>query len=183
MEPSHDQTSSLADSSIKRRTLFRWMSYALGVIATILLVIPFVRYILGRRKEPVEWVLLGSVGDFLADETQFVTFNNPIRQPWDGITAHIGVYVRRHGSEIDKKNQFLVLAANCAHLGCPVSWFSQSGLFMCPCHGGVYYATGERASGPPPRGLFHCVWRVRDGALEIQAPHYPTLQDPLEESA
>ena len=66
---------------------------------------------------------------------------------------------------------------NCAHLGCPVEWFPQSGLFMCPCHGGVYYADGERASGPPPRGLFACVWRVRDGKLEVQAPHYPTLQD------
>jgi hypothetical protein len=57
---------------------------------------------------------------------------------------------------------------------------------MCPCHGGVYYANGERASGPPPRGLYPCVYRVRrvggpDGldVLEIQAPHYPTLQDPL----
>jgi Rieske Fe-S protein len=42
-----------------------------------------------------------------------------------------------------------------------VSWFPQSGLFMCPCHGGVYYSNGERASGPPPRGLFHCAWRVK----------------------
>ena len=38
-------------------------------------------------------------------------------------------------------------------------------------------ASGERASGPPPRGLFRCAWRVRNGRLEIQAPHYPTLQD------
>jgi Rieske Fe-S protein len=52
-------------------------------------------------------------------------------------------------------------------------------LFMCPCHGGVYYADGERASGPPPRGLFRCAWRVRRGRLEVQAPHYPTLQDTL----
>jgi Rieske Fe-S protein len=50
---------------------------------------------------------------------------------------------------------------------------------MCPCHGGVYYENGERASGPPPRGLFHCVWRVKDGKLEIEAPHYPTLHDTL----
>ena len=64
-----------------------------------------------------------------------------------------------------------------------MEWFQESGLFMCPCHGGVYYASGERASGPPPRGLFRCVYRVkRDGGalqLEVRAPHYPTLQDPL----
>jgi len=50
-----------------------------------------------------------------------------------------------------KAHKFLILAVNCAHLGCPVEWFQESGLFMCPCHGGVYYANGERASGPPPR--------------------------------
>ncbi len=62
-------------------------------------------------------------------------------------------YVRYEGRE-DKEtdetkgHKFLVFAVNCAHLGCPVAWFPQSGLFMCPCHGGVYYANGERASGP-----------------------------------
>ena len=56
---------------------------------------------------------------------------------------------------------------------------------MCPCHGGVYYANGERASGPPPRGLFRCVYRVKRAGealqLEVRAPHYPTLQDTLEQ--
>jgi Rieske Fe-S protein len=50
---------------------------------------------------------------------------------------------------------------------------------MCPCHGGVYYANGQRASGPPPRGLFKCVCKVEKGNLLVQAPHYPSLQDPL----
>lgn len=148
----------------------------------MVLSIPFVGFIFGIKKQAVEWVPLGLVGDFPLDETRLVTLNNPIRQPWDGLAAHIGVFVRRQGEEAGNEGQFLVLAANCDHLGCPVSWFAQSGLFMCPCHGGVYYATGERASGPPPRGLFHCVSRVRDGKLEIQAPHYPTLQNTLDDS-
>ena len=86
------------------------------------------------------------------------------------MTAHTGVYVRYEGKDEQQTDQFLVLAVNCAHLGCPVSWFPQSGLFMCPCHGGVYYATGERASGPPPRGLFTCVWQVRDGRARGPGP-------------
>jgi Rieske Fe-S protein len=121
-----------------------------------------------------------------------VTFDNPIRQPWDGVVAHTGVYVRYQGrddgaADAAAAHQFLVLAANCAHLGCPVEWFQESGLFMCPCHGGVYYANGDRASGPPPRGLFPCVWQVTmvGGVphLEIQAPHFPTLQDTLQHPA
>ena len=31
---------------------------------------------------------------------------------------------------------------------------------MCPCHGGVYYADGARASGPPERGLFEYEYKV-----------------------
>ncbi len=183
MEPTHDRAQTLAGPSTGRRRFFRWLTYALGALATLILSFPFVGYLLGARRRPVTWVNLGSAGEFPTGETRLVTFDNPIRQPWDGLAAHIGVFVRKQGDETSEKDRFLVFAANCAHLGCPVSWFPQSGLFMCPCHGGVYYASGERASGPPPRGLYHCVWRVRGGKLEIQAPHYPTLQDTLEESA
>jgi Rieske Fe-S protein len=177
-----DHSSSRAPTSEQappeRRTFFRWLTYGLGAVAGVLVGVPFLGYIFLPRKEPEEWVGLGQVSKFPIDETRLVTFENPIRQPWDGITAHTGVYVRYEGKK-EQQDQFLVLAVNCAHLGCPVSWFPQSGLFMCPCHGGVYYATGARASGPPPRGLFRCVWRIRDGQLEVQAPHYPTLQDTL----
>jgi menaquinol-cytochrome c reductase iron-sulfur subunit len=183
MEPAHDQIPAPTADRIRRRTLFQWLTYGLGVLTTVILAIPFVGYLIGVKKRPVEWVPLGSVGDFPREETRLVTFENPIRQPWDGTVAHIGVYVRRMRAEGNEQEHFLVFATNCAHLGCPVSWFPQSGLFMCPCHGGVYYASGERASGPPPRGLFHCIWRLRGGKLEVQAPHYPTLQDTLEETA
>jgi menaquinol-cytochrome c reductase iron-sulfur subunit len=164
-----------------RRTFLEWITYGLGAIVAAVVGIPFVGYVAGIRKNPIAWVSLGSVASFPLNETRLVSFDNPLRLPWDGIVAQTGVYVRNQGP--DQQDQFLVLAMNCAHLGCPVSWFPQSGLFMCPCHGGVYYANGERASGPPPRGLFRCVWRIRDGQLEVQAPHYPTLQDTLDQTA
>jgi Rieske Fe-S protein len=65
--------------------------------------------------------------------------------------------------------KFQVFAINCAHLGCPVRWFEQSRLFMCPCHGGVYYEDGSRASGPPPRGLYEYNHKVENGEL-VQIP-------------
>jgi Rieske Fe-S protein len=173
-----------------RRTFLQWLTYGLGAVAGVVLGIPVLGYFFGVRKAPVKWQPLGPVADFPLNQTRMVTFDNPIRQPWDGMVAHTGVYVRYEGRderEADeaKSHRFLVLAVNCAHLGCPVEWFQESGLFMCPCHGGVYYGNGERASGPPPRGLFRCVYRVtRSGGnfvLEIQAPHFPTLQDKLDE--
>jgi menaquinol-cytochrome c reductase iron-sulfur subunit len=68
---------------------------------------------------------------------------------------------------------FQVFAVNCAHLGCPVRWFPQSSLFMCPCHGGAYYNDGRVAAGPPPRPLTRYQVRVRDGQVEIQTGPIP----------
>jgi Rieske Fe-S protein len=169
-----------------RRTFLSWLTYGLGAVAAAAVGIPFVGYLFGVRKAAVEWQPLGPVQGFPQGQTRTVTFVNPLRTPWDGMVAHTGVFVRYQGRDATKSganngHNFLVLAVNCAHLGCPVEWFAESGLFMCPCHGGVYFADGKHASGPPPRGLYPCVWRVttKKGVdhLEVQAPHFPTLQD------
>ena len=176
-----------AESQPGRRTFLQrawlWTTVGVGGIAAAALGVPVVGFFLGalRKKPEEEWVNLGPISKFPEGETRLVTFENPIRQPWDGRIAQTGAFVRYEGPDDNKEPRFLILAVNCAHLGCPVSWFAQSGLFMCPCHGGVYYASGERASGPPPRGLFQYVWEVRKGELYVRAPHYPTLQDTLRE--
>ena len=172
----------LIEAAPVRRTFFQWLTFAVGGAAAGLAGVPILCYFFRTPQSTPEWVDLGTLEEFPQNETRMITFDNPLRQPWDGETAHTGVYVRYLGRDNRDREQFLVLAINCAHLGCPVSWFPQSGLFMCPCHGGVYYANGERASGPPPQGLFHCVWRIHEGKLEIQAPYYPTLQDTLQGS-
>jgi len=100
-------------------------------------------------------------------------FRNPYVTPTDGKTVETACWVRRVEGE-----QFQVFAINCAHLGCPVRWFPQSGLFMCPCHGGAYYRDGSRASGPPERGLFEYPYKVQDGMVTIQAGELPTPGSP-----
>ncbi len=177
-----------ATSVPPRRTFFErfglWITGFLGVLATLLLAVTLIGYLLGPvRKRTAPWVNLGPIDAFPQGETRLAMFDNPLRQQWDGVTAHTGVYVRNLGKDADQNEQFMIFAVNCAHLGCPVTWFPQSGLFMCPCHGGVYYENGDRASGPPPRGLFQCDWQVRDGNLEVRAPHYPTLYNTLKDKA
>jgi nitrite reductase/ring-hydroxylating ferredoxin subunit len=169
---------------LPRRTFFQraflGLTVIVGLLAAGFLVVPLVLYFMGPiRKRTAPWVSLGPISRFPRGETLFTKFVNPLGQGWDGVTGHNAVYVRYLGKDGEGKDSFLVFSVNCAHLGCPVTWFPQSGLFMCPCHGGVYYENGERASGPPPRGLYHCVWQVEDGELKIQAPHYPTLQNTL----
>ena len=143
-------------------------------VVSMLMGVPIVGYLLSpvvrdRKGRDESWVSLGSVGDFPSGQTRLSTYRNPVAAAWDGETANVACWVRR----IDETT-FQVFAINCAHLGCPVRWFSQSGLFMCPCHGGAYYADGSRASGPPQRGLFEYAYRVDRGNLLIKAGEMPT---------
>jgi Rieske Fe-S protein len=144
-----------------------------GIVAAILAV-PVVRYLLSpvsheRKGAYDSWIFLGSLEQFPSGETRFATYRNPVVNPTDGDTADIACWVRN----VDGRN-FQVFAINCAHLGCPVRWFPQSSLFMCPCHGGVYYQDGSRASGPPERGLFEYHYKIDAGKLLIRAGEMPT---------
>jgi len=160
---------------ISRRDLLAKIGLALNVVAAAVLATPVVGYLLspilrGDRGQYKRWVPLGGLSDFPEGQTRLATFQNPVSGVSDGATDHIPCWVRRIQGE-----EFQVFAINCAHLGCPVRWFAQSGLFMCPCHGGVYYEDGSRASGPPPRGLFQYDYKVQGGRLLIEAGQLPTL--------
>lgn len=175
-EPSRaPETSDKEKRDISRRDLFAKIGLLLNGLAVTVLAVPVVGYLLspivrggnGRYKS---WVSLGELDEFPEGQTRLAKYQNPVSSPWDGDTGHIPCWVRRIQGE-----QFQVFAINCAHLGCPVRWFAQSGLFMCPCHGGVYYEDGSRASGPPPRGLFEYAYKVEKGKLLIEAGQIPTL--------
>jgi len=49
----------------------------------------------------------------------------------------------------------------------------QSGLFMCPCHGGVYYANGGRGLWPATARLVRIRLQVENGRLVIKAGQVP----------
>jgi menaquinol-cytochrome c reductase iron-sulfur subunit len=157
------------ENPLSRRGLFMKLGILFNGLVATALAVPIVRFLLasvtrGRASAYLRWVPLGSVTEFPEGETRLATFRNPNVAPTDGKTVDTACWVRRI-----EGNQFQVFAVNCAHLGCPVRWFPQSGLFMCPCHGGAYYRDGSRASGPPERGLFEYPYKVEGGLVTIQA--------------
>jgi Rieske Fe-S protein len=159
---------------INRRELLVKVGLLFNAAVGVLLGVPVVRFLLspvgrGRRGAYESWLSLGPIEQFPAGQTRLATYRNPVVTPTDGETANVACWVRRIDAD-----HFQVFAVNCAHLGCPVRWFPQSGLFMCPCHGGVYYADGGRASGPPERGLFEYPYKAERGQLLIQAGEMPT---------
>jgi nitrite reductase/ring-hydroxylating ferredoxin subunit len=164
---------SVPDSLSRRKFLMKMSILFNGIVAAVLAV-PIIRYILSpvahERKQGFEsWLPLGELSLFPPGQTRFATYRNPVVNPWDGKTADIACWVRN----VDGQT-FQVFAINCAHLGCPVRWFPQSSLFMCPCHGGAYYQDGSRASGPPERGLFQYHYKIEDRKLLIKAGEMPT---------
>jgi menaquinol-cytochrome c reductase iron-sulfur subunit len=158
-----------------RRDFFVKIGLLLNGVAVVALATPVIGYLIspifrangGKYRQ---WIDLGELDEFPEGQTRLAKYKNPISNAWDGETDNIPCWVRRLSGE-----KFQVFAINCAHLGCPVRWFPQSGLFMCPCHGGVYYQDGSRASGPPERGLFEYSYKVEDGRLMIEAGQLPTL--------
>jgi len=50
--------------------------------------------------------------------------------------------------------QWLVMIANCTHLGCiPVGESGEYDGWFCPCHGSVYDTAGRIRKGPAPKNL------------------------------
>jgi menaquinol-cytochrome c reductase iron-sulfur subunit len=175
-EPNYESAEEASGGpKIGRRDMLFALGVGINAVAATLFAIPVIGYIIGpsRRKEAeadLSWVTLGDLGQFPEGETRLATYRNPLVRPWDGDTANIPCWVRRISAD-----KLQVFAINCAHLGCPVRWFPQSALFLCPCHGGAYYADGSRASGPPPRGLFEYDYKIEQGVLLIKAGQTPTL--------
>jgi len=161
----------LAAAHSRRSFLFKLAVVLNGAVGAVLAV-PLIGYLLGpaRASRPGAWIALGPLDSFPIGATQLATFVSPVKALGDGETANVACWVRRVSAQ-----QFHVFAVNCAHLGCPVRWFAQSKLFLCPCHGGAYYEDGARASGPPERGLFEYRYKIAGNSLVIHAGDMPTL--------
>jgi menaquinol-cytochrome c reductase iron-sulfur subunit len=173
----NDPASTHSRTGVSRRSFLFGVGAALNVIAATLLAIPVIGYVFSSFRRNVgsqSWIMLGALQNFPENQTRLATYRNPYTRPWDGTTANIPCWVRRLAGE-----KFQVFAINCTHLGCPVRWFEESHLFMCPCHGGAFYADGSHASGPPPRGLYEYEYKIEQGRLWVRGGQLPTLSEPL----
>ena len=155
---------------VTRRNFLGRISLALSGLAAAVVSVPIIAYLLSPLLEPApeEWRDLGLVQNFQIGETVEVAYDEPSSLPWAGQTSRTAVWLRRTGDR-----DFTAFGLNCTHLGCPVNWRAGAELFLCPCHGGVYYADGSVAGGPPPRPL------VRFGVRITQDERVQVLTRPL----
>lgn len=149
---------------------------------------------LGQSDIPDGWIEAGSVFDIPSGAPKEYLVEFPQNQTYDGKDPKLGerslinaVLVswrdgklpgllqsrgtqRLSASEIEELTRRINVMSNaCAHLGCPVRWAPDKGLIVCPCHGGEYDINGGYRAGPPPHGLFHFAFEIRDsGGLYVK---------------
>jgi quinol---cytochrome c reductase iron-sulfur subunit, bacillus type len=153
-----------------RRHFLARVSIALGAAGAALVGVPVVGFLLAPllRKVPNIWRTVASIDSVAVGQTLEVSFLDASPLPWAGVTAKTAAWLRRESQE-----EFIAFSINCTHLGCPVRWLPDANLFMCPCHGGVYYRDGRVASGPPPRSLTRYPVRVRNGRVQVRTTPVP----------
>lgn len=156
--------------SPERRQFLARLSIALGGLTGVLVGIPVVGFLLAPlfQRSAEEWRPVGPVGNFQVGATVEATVDDPSPLPWTGLASKTAMWLRREG-----ENEFKAFAVNCTHLGCPVRWLPDASLFLCPCHGGVFYKDGSVGGGPPPRPLVQYQVRVRNGQVEVLAGASP----------
>jgi menaquinol-cytochrome c reductase iron-sulfur subunit len=154
----------LSPGELARRRLMSRLIVGLSGLAGAVVGVPIVAYLLSPLLRPAQnvWRDVGPVSRFPIGQTVLVDFQEPSPLPWAGQTALTAAWLRRTG-----ETTFIAFAVNCTHLGCPVSWLPDGQLFICPCHGGVYYGDGRVAAGPPPRSLHQYDVRIQQDMVQI----------------
>jgi menaquinol-cytochrome c reductase iron-sulfur subunit len=160
----------LSPEEITRRRFLEKVCLGLAGCCAAILGIPLVGFIITPifRKAKGKWIAVGKISDFKIGTTVNVTITDPSPLPWAGITAKTALWLRRLSAD-----KFAAFSVNCTHMGCPVRWLPDADLFMCPCHGGVYYNDGTVAAGPPPKPLIRYDVRIVNGQVEIKTIAVP----------
>jgi menaquinol-cytochrome c reductase iron-sulfur subunit len=157
-------------NDITRRKFLMKIGILLGGVASIAAGIPIIGALFAplAKKKKETWRTIGLPNDFQIGSTILVKFINSDPLPYSGITAESAAWLRRNSA-----NDFIAFSANCTHLGCPVRWEKEAELFMCPCHGGVYYKDGTVAAGPPPKELTKYSVRIYNGEVQLLTAPIP----------
>ncbi len=156
----------LGPLTMDRRAFLNLISVGLGGLLALPIAVPFLGFLLQPilMKAPTRWESIGKLDEFQIGSTVQRDVTDPSSLPWGGMANRTAVFVRR-----ESQKELIAFSVNCTHLGCPLRWEAGAELFLCPCHGGVFYRNGQVAGGPPPRPMVRYPVRVRNGGVEVMA--------------
>ncbi len=170
MNEPQSKTDPTPGQGISRNEFMTRISLGIAALSGLVAAVPVVSALVAPllEQKPRQWRTVGSIADFPVGSTRLVSFADAGSAPYAGTTSRSAAWLRRSDDKA-----FIAFAANCTHLGCPVRWEEQAQLFMCPCHGGVYYKDGSVAAGPPPKSLTQYRVRIYKDMVQVQTAPLP----------
>lgn len=164
-QPSANQSDTDSIGSETRRTFFSTcgnLAMAGGLAAGYgTLGYCALRFLSPDAEDPnLDWQYVATL-DALKDVTSFE------------YTASSGVKIVIARAAESAETRFLALSSVCPHLGCQVFWESAKDRFFCPCHNGVFDASGKATEGPPAdanQSLTQYPTKTHNDALYVFAP-------------
>lgn len=118
-----------------RRDFFAWLAFAVGMAASYgTAAVYALRYLTPRKGAKVWKAYAGGIQDIPPGSNK--------------------IYTAPDGRKVVITNTgkgFVALSDVCPHLGCKVHWDEADKRFVCPCHDGIFDATGVAISGPPAK--------------------------------
>ncbi|OAI47699.1 hypothetical protein AYO44_09050 [Planctomycetaceae bacterium SCGC AG-212-F19] len=158
--------------SAERRGFLEYATDILLAVLGLLVAIPAVGFFLGplwkrRGGEGGDsgFVDVGPLEALPINTWQLLTAEVVRQDGWKQTKFRHSVWVRRNGPSAQ---DVIVLSSICPHLGCPINWHPDQAHFVCPCHGGIFNATGQHTEGPPPRSMDPLDFEVRAGRLRVR---------------
>jgi Rieske Fe-S protein len=117
--------------------------------------------IFGKRQE--NWLTAANLTDLPENRPTPVTIRVAREDGYNQVIDRRTVFLVKTG-----ESQVTALDSTCTHLGCRVSWDAEAQVLRCPCHGGVYDATGAVTAGPPPAPLATLTTRIEGNQVLVQ---------------
>ena len=117
--------------------------------------------IFGKRQE--NWLTAANLTELPDNRPTPVTIRIAREDGYNQVIDRRTVFLVKTG-----ESQVTALDSTCTHLGCRVRWDAEAQVLRCPCHGGVYDATGAVKSGPPPAPLTMLTTRIEGNQVLVQ---------------
>ena len=127
--------------------------------------LPAIGYVVSpglKQQNQEQWLTLGPVAGLPLGKPSSFPFRREITDGWTQTTQTGVAYAVTHDGQNVK-----VFYNVCTHFGSAGRVGMKSGVFICPCHDGLFSVDGEVLGGPPPRPLDQFQTKIENGQLQI----------------
>ncbi|MCP4308689.1 MAG: Rieske (2Fe-2S) protein [bacterium] len=138
------------------------MAALIGVPSAVFLIGP------SQERSAGGWVPVGSVDEIPLNQPTLFNTTVAKQRGWVVEQQELSVFVSTQDG-----TDFVALSDRCTHLACRVRFVDEMEQtakpgFFCPCHNGVFDASGEIVAGPIPRPLDRFDTKVEEGQLFVK---------------